>query len=64
MWFGVSIFMKADCPTRAKDEALWEESIVVIEATSEQEAKRLTQRRKGAEVDAEHFLVCVPVPAS
>ena len=43
MWFGVSIFMKGDCATRAESDILWQENIVLVEADSEAEALRKGQ---------------------
>jgi hypothetical protein len=39
MWFGVNIFLKGECATRATDETLWEERVVLIQALSKHEAR-------------------------
>ena len=39
MWYGVSIFMKGDGSQAGNNELLWEEKVVVIQASSEKEAR-------------------------
>jgi hypothetical protein len=39
MWYGVNIFMKGSSPTAISSDALWEESVFLIQANSESEAK-------------------------
>jgi hypothetical protein len=44
MWFGVSVFMRSESPTRSPEESLWEESIILVKADSLDEAKSIAER--------------------
>jgi hypothetical protein len=44
MWFSVSLLMKGDSPNRANSHILWEESIVLVDAGSEEEAIHLGEQ--------------------
>lgn len=41
MWFAVSLFLEGTCPQRSQSKVLWSEEIVLVDATSEEEAREL-----------------------
>lgn len=41
MWYGVSIFMRGASAARPEEQQLWEESVVLFDADSEQDASDL-----------------------
>jgi hypothetical protein len=44
MWFSVSLLTKGDLPDQPEIDILWEESIVLIEAESEDQARVVAER--------------------
>ncbi len=53
MWYGVSLLLCGETPSRTTRDLLWEESIVLVQAVSEDEAN-LQGERIGREMEIEY----------
>jgi hypothetical protein len=54
MWFGVSLLSRGETPGRKEEDLLWEETIVLVQAASHDEARLLAEKiGKDSEVEYE-----------
>lgn len=53
MWYGVSMLIKGECENRREEDLLWEERIVLIYESSEEEAIS-TAKRIGKESECDY----------